>query len=172
VRLKDNAVFRMKFVRTWKNLLLRPFILFLLVFMGCGQPLERPFGVVRVGELKSFPVGKTRYFEEYSLLVQRDSDGIRAMSTLNPATFSPLDKTIIDDHVLFRDPTNGSLFDQSGRLQNVQGVNKEKGTLPSSVRMGSLTHYRVLFDRVATDLEVQVIIGDVRPSDWRLKIPA
>lgn len=150
----------------------RSLAILMLAFSGCGRHFERPFGVIRVGGLKGIPAGKTVYFEEYGLLVQRDSEGIRAMSTLHPVTFSPLDRTTLDDHVLFRDPASGTLFDEAGRVQNVQSETRNKGGALSPVlNNATLTHYRVLFDRVAGDLEVLVVVGDVRPSTWRLRIP-
>jgi hypothetical protein len=147
--------------------------LVLALLMGCTGGVERPFGVLRIGVLKSIPLGKIRYFEEYSLLVQRDSGGIRAMSTLSPASFIPLDKTIIDDHVLFRDSSNGALFDESGRLQSLKLANqsKEAGAFVGGIQR-TLTHYRVIFDRGAGELEILVVVGDARPPDWRLKVPA
>jgi len=159
-------------VRTQNQWLVGCVAFLLLALVGCRSRVERPFGVVRIGALKNIPVGKIRYFEEYALLLQRDSKGIRAMSTLHPATFTPLDRTIIDDHVLFRDPSTGTLFDESGRLQNVTSAKPAKGALSTAGHIdSSLTHYRVLFDRVAGEFEVLVVVGDVRPIDWRLKVP-
>jgi hypothetical protein len=95
------------------------------------------------------------------------------MSTLSPASFIPLDKTIIDDHVLFRDSSNGALFDESGRLQSLKLANqsKEAGAFVGGIQR-TLTHYRVIFDRGAGELEILVVVGDARPPDWRLKVPA
>jgi hypothetical protein len=148
-------------------------IMALAALISCSGGVERPFGVLRVGRLKDIPVGTVRYFEEYSLLIQRDSGGIRAMSTLNPVTLTPLEKTVIDDHVLFRDAINGGLFDESGRIQNVKSVDRGKANSASTEGSATaLTHYRVLLDRVGGELEVLVVIGVYRPTDWRLKIPS
>jgi hypothetical protein len=144
----------------------------LVVLTGCASGVERPFGVLRVGALKDIPVGKIRYFEEYSLLLQRDSLGIRAMSTLNPETLTPLEKTIIEDHVLFRDSLNGVLFDETGRVQNIKSTGQGTGVrAPFGRSEFALTHYRVILDRVGGELEVLIVVGDSRPTDWRLKIP-
>jgi hypothetical protein len=102
------------------------------------------------------------HLPEYGLLLERTTNGLRAMSTLNPVSAIPLSKVVVEDRVVLRDPEKGLIFGLDG---NQVGVAKAGTEL-------SLQHYRLIFDvNEAKNLELAVIVGDKRSSGWRLDIP-
>ena len=136
--------------------------------VGCSPQAGRPFGVVRVGKLNDLVQGAARYYDEYALLVQRDSLGIRAMSTLDPVTLIPLKKAVIDDHVVLRDPRTGAIFNELGTIQSSKEGKDNRNY--STANRNLLSHYRVMLDRVNGEFEVLVVVGELRSPDWRLTV--
>lgn len=134
-------------------------VIFLL--SGCDPEVrKRPYGILRVGQFASFPLGE-HVLPEQRIVLRRDERGFSAMSTLCTRDLVPLVLSGSPEGKVWRSRWSSSVYSWDGAV--LQGP-----------AIAPLPYYAL---EIAPGKPggppdtLYVHIGDERPSSWRLPVP-